>query len=220
MKYDKNVIDILKMYGESKGLTVKVEDEVHRGFNGTKIHTMLTYLSNGVIIQKILLTWPDDMDTVEVIKNVMKAIDKALDKRKITDYDIPSLYPRIIMNSVYGATGGYVHSNMDTIDFEKYRLSDVKMTKLLYDRANYSKHLPSIDKVIFNAPATIVFWKDGTKTIVKAQDGDTFDAEKGLAMAITKKALGNRGKYCNELKKWLPEEDFITEERARETSFA
>lgn len=64
----------------------------------------------------------------------------------------------------------------------------------------------TIRKVIFNDPATIVFWGDGTKTVVKCQDGDIFDPEKGLAMAITKKALGNKGNYCNELKKWLPKD--------------
>lgn len=64
-----------------------------------------------------------------------------------------------------------------------------------------------IKNVIFNDPATIVFWSDGTKTIVKAQDGDTFDPEKGLAMAISKKALGNKGNYCEIFKKWLPEEE-------------
>ena len=64
-----------------------------------------------------------------------------------------------------------------------------------------------IKNVIFNDPATIVFWTDGTKTVVKAQDDDVFDPEKGLAMAISKKALGNKGNYCNELKKWLPKEE-------------
>lgn len=67
--------------------------------------------------------------------------------------------------------------------------------------------VPAIKNVIFNDPATIVFWVDGTKTVVKAQDGDIFDPEKGLTMAITKKALGNKGNYCNELKKWLPKEE-------------
>lgn len=66
---------------------------------------------------------------------------------------------------------------------------------------------PKIKNVIFNNPATIVFWEDGTKTIVKCQDGDVFDPEKGLTMAISKKALGNKGNYCNEIKKWLPEEE-------------
>ena len=67
--------------------------------------------------------------------------------------------------------------------------------------------LPDIKNVIFNDPATIVFWSDGSKTVVKVQDGDEYDEEKGLAMAISKKALGNKGNYCNEFKKWMPEED-------------
>lgn len=62
---------------------------------------------------------------------------------------------------------------------------------------------PPISKVIFNPPATIVFWKDGSKTVVKCQYGDMFDPEKGLAMAFMKKAYGNTGKYCAEVKKWV-----------------
>lgn len=71
-------------------------------------------------------------------------------------------------------------------------------------KARGEKGLPKIEKVIFNNPATIVYWKDGTKTVVKAQD-EVFDEEKGLAMAISKKALGNEGNYYEEFKKWVPE---------------
>lgn len=63
-----------------------------------------------------------------------------------------------------------------------------------------------IKKVIFNDPATIILWKDGTKTVVQAQ-GEDFDPEKGMAMAIAKKALGNEGNYYNIFKEWLPEEE-------------
>ena len=79
----------------------------------------------------------------------------------------------------------------------------------VYYAATTSKSVsePSIKKVIFNDPATIVFWSDGSKTVVKCQDGDIYDPEKGLAMAISKKALGNKGNYCNEFKKWLPEDE-------------
>lgn len=63
--------------------------------------------------------------------------------------------------------------------------------------------VPGIKKVIFNDPATIVLWEDETKTVVKAQDKDQFDKEKGLAMAIAKKALGNEGRYYEIFKKWL-----------------
>ena len=65
--------------------------------------------------------------------------------------------------------------------------------------------LPGIVKVIFNNPATIVIWEDGSKTVVKC-DCESFDPEKGLAMAIAKKALGNRGNYYETFKIWLPEQ--------------
>lgn len=73
--------------------------------------------------------------------------------------------------------------------------------------------VPPIKNVIFNDPATIIFWTDGTKTVVKAQD-EAYDPEKGMAMAIAKKALGNQGNYCNVFKKWLPEE----EEKVKEST--
>ena len=72
-------------------------------------------------------------------------------------------------------------------------------------------NLPGIKDVIFNEPATIILWKDGTKTVVKCQEEEGYDPEKGLAMAISKKALGNKGNYCEVFKKWLPEEEVETE---------
>lgn len=64
-----------------------------------------------------------------------------------------------------------------------------------------------IEKVIFNKPATIVLWRDGSKTVVKCE-GEKFDPEKGLAMAITKKLLGNnQGYYYDVFKKWLPKKE-------------
>lgn len=62
---------------------------------------------------------------------------------------------------------------------------------------------PTITKVIFNNPATIVFWSDGSKTVVKTQNGEVFDPEKGLAMAMAKRAFGNKGNYYNYIKKWV-----------------
>lgn len=66
---------------------------------------------------------------------------------------------------------------------------------------------PEIKNVIFNPPATIILWADNTKTVVKCQEGDEYDPEKGLAMAIVKKMYGNTGKYCEIFKKWIKEED-------------
>lgn len=66
----------------------------------------------------------------------------------------------------------------------------------------------SIKDVIFNNPATIVYWVDGTKTVVKAHN-EKFDPEKGLAMAICKRFLGSNksgSNFNNIFKKWLPEQ--------------
>lgn len=64
-----------------------------------------------------------------------------------------------------------------------------------------------IKNVIFHDPATIVYWMDGSKTVVKCQSGDIFDPEKGLAMAIPKRVYGDNGRYYELFKKWLPDSD-------------
>lgn len=60
-----------------------------------------------------------------------------------------------------------------------------------------------IEKVIFNPPATIVIWKDGSKTVVKCMEGDSFSEWTGLSLCICKKILGEDfhgffRKYCND----------------------
>lgn len=64
-----------------------------------------------------------------------------------------------------------------------------------------------IFQVIFNAPATIVIWDDGTKTVVKCQPGDEYSRETGLAMCIAKKYLGNKGNFNEVFKKFIEDYD-------------
>ena len=64
----------------------------------------------------------------------------------------------------------------------------------------------AITKVIFNDPATIVFWSNGEKTVVKCCENDVYDPEKGLAMAICKYIFGNDNYFHRVFKDWLPEE--------------
>lgn len=47
-----------------------------------------------------------------------------------------------------------------------------------------------IDKVLFNPPATIVFWQDGTKTVVKCKEGEEFSEWAGIALCLAKKMYG------------------------------
>lgn len=65
---------------------------------------------------------------------------------------------------------------------------------------------PRPKEVIFHDPATVVYWTDGTKTVVKCGPHDTFDPEKGLAMAIAKKHFGNGNEFHKVFRKWVPDE--------------
>ena len=88
----------------------------------------------------------------------------------------------------------------------KYCYNDVTTTNAVSHTITTSQTvIPKIKDVIYNDPATIVFWEDETKTVVKCKN-EKFDPEKGLAMAFSKKMLGNKGNYYNIFKKWLPEE--------------
>lgn len=83
----------------------------------------------------------------------------------------------------------------------------IATTELMREICNMEREIsmrvPEIKNVIFNNPATIVFWADGTKTVVKCQKDEIYDPEKGIAMAISKKALGNKYDYYNTIAHWL-----------------
>jgi len=88
----------------------------------------------------------------------------------------------------------YNKHNDDLLDSLRYN----KLLLNLEDRTMTT--IKNIKNVIYNEPATIVFWGDGTKTVVKCGDNETFDPEKGFAMAVIKKILGNKGNYFNYIK--------------------
>lgn len=50
------------------------------------------------------------------------------------------------------------------------------------------------ERVIYNDPYTIVYFVDGDKIIIKAE-GDKFNKEFGLAMAIARKVIGTRNGF-------------------------
>lgn len=92
------------------------------------------------------------------------------------------------------------------IDKEMKMLAKAGLNKIFGVQNAERKTDMRIKKVYFNDPVTVVLWEDGTKSIVRTCAGDIYDPEKGLAMAIAKKALGNQGNYYEAFKKWLPEE--------------
>ena len=125
-------------------------------------------------------TTTDDINTFVFRCEELIMAQFGFEKRNIFfNFDAASLYPSVIPYKLYLN--------------EKWREI----------RQNRENKIPEITRVIFNKPATIVFWADGTKTVVKSQGKEKYDQEKGLAMAISKKVLGNEGSYYDTFKKFL-----------------
>ena len=82
--------------------------------------------------------------------------------------------------------------NDDFLDAMRYYYNDLATVENNSEYIELRIDIPGmIDRVIFNDPATIILWNDGSKTVVKRSDDDIWDSEKGLCMAIIKKLYGN-----------------------------
>ena len=126
---------------------------------------------------------------------------------KLPERQINEILAKTAINSVYGVSMFEKEEEpMPTNTPNDFIFKLIKNGGLII-RTRRQINMQCIKKVIFNDPATIVFWSDGTKTVVKCGDNDAFDPEKGLAMAISKKFFDNMGYYYDVFKKWLPKDD-------------
>lgn len=74
----------------------------------------------------------------------------------------------------------------------------------------------NIKDVIFSDRVTVILWKDGTKTMVRAGKREIYDPEKGFAMAVCKKMFGNKGNYYEVFKKYVPVTYYIADKKDTE----
>ena len=63
-----------------------------------------------------------------------------------------------------------------------------------------------IKKVIYNPPATVVMWADGTKTVVKCSEDDAYDKLTGFLLCVMKKFCGG-SRFNDIIRKWVWETD-------------
>lgn len=74
-------------------------------------------------------------------------------------------------------------------DIANYCKNEVLATIKLAETKNF--YSLNVSKIIFNPPATIVFWEDGTKTVVKCSAEDEFSEYYGFLAALGKKVYEN-----------------------------
>ncbi len=94
-----------------------------------------------------------------------------------------------------------------TIDLTEEQVEAiVKLSKEISLPIFVGRGVPEIRQIIYHDPATIVYWSDKTKTVVKCTENDTFSPATGLALCIMKKVYGDK-EYRKILKEHLPHED-------------
>ena len=148
----------------------------------------------------------------------MNKIDDVIEKTESSS-ELTQAY-KLALNSFYGLPSAN-YLTPTNVDYTKFVDGNMYKEALEYlKQINESKKKKGaiamryayIKNVIFNNPATIVFWSDGTKTVVKCSENDIYDPEKGLALAIVKKSVGNESApFHRVFKDWMPKETNLDE---------
>lgn len=127
--------------------------------------------------------------------------------------DAPLYITKILINSSGGGYQYVLHdpSTNATVSRDERYIKNTPNTPLFSDlphvskfgppRTSYNqalkltnigiKYLLIPKRIIFSGPCTIILWEDGTKTMARVLEGETFDPEKGVAICFMKKMLGH-----------------------------
>ena len=176
---------------ELKSLIHGMRDEIGHPFTGEEYHS-LKFLMNLPLYHEFSIAckkwWDKDSDMYRGIPIIP---DSSL---YIGDTQSPDGIVKLIYEEPEVKRDPYYH---------QYCVNDAKTT---YDfwtatrNRNHGKFIminPHIDHVIFDGPATIVFWKDGTKTIVKHDGKGRKDKRQAILYAFIRKIYGEGKPYHN-----------------------
>ena len=137
-----------------------------------------------------------DIDQISPYDNpkVSAEISGFLDIKKLYEYRFDNC------DQVFNVVKEFIEKRLNTNNIKGWK--NTQRVKNLDSRM-----VPGIKNVIFNDPLTIIVWSDGTKTFVKTSENDAYDPEKGMALAIAKKAMGNKYSYYDEIRKWIDKDE-------------
>lgn len=124
-------------------------------------------------------------------------------------------------NMPYGLIDFSFAKEIDHLNDEILRQYCIPVGKIIPNAIAYIKEEKTmncdvrlnIKDVIFSDRVTVILWKDGTKTMVRAGKREHYDPEKGFAMAVCKKMFGNKGNYYEVFKKYVPVTDYIVDKK-------
>lgn len=163
-------------------------------------YTVLGHYSDKIVLTtqseredvKVTLLWKDPSEYSDVIRG--RHFDAVYGKQEL-------------VNAFMIKCGMFVGIRTPNMSLSRYILTCSEAVSDTNKNSSLSEkefgYIPEIKNAYFNDPVTVVMWSDGTKTMVKCQDGDTYSKEVGLALCISKKALGNKPNFNNVFKKFI-----------------
>ena len=86
-----------------------------------------------------------------------------------------------------------------SVDSDCMRYQTMKQNQ--NEKNKYGFHILDVERIIRNGPATIVIWKDGTKTIVKRRDDEPDDPYAAFCAGLAIRIYGNNSKLKKMIEK-------------------
>lgn len=143
--------------------------------------------------------------TPDIIRVSQKVFDKLEDEKGM--YLKPSLNPGL---NKFDNISLLLDKNLKGLEI-RIETTCCYPQNLSYKFATYDvweNKLPKLpERYIINQNATILFWGDGTKTIVKKSKDDKYDKEKAFLIAYFHKHCGTSRNQANKYLKELKEEN-------------
>ena len=110
-----------------------------------------------------------------------------------TPYSVPSDYEKLVKEHKELQEENrrlqleLMAKKIEIIDMEK----EVNLRAAVYGDFCFKTMKLSVDKIIVNGDATVVFWADGGKTVVKKSADDEYDLHHAFCAALAKRVYGH-----------------------------
>lgn len=122
-------------------------------------------------------------------------------------FSFPS-YNDVVITKMESETNWSTEKLREMLDQLQEEEEEKKRAEFARVQAHNAVLRDMVEDVKFSGPCTIVFWNDGTKTMVRCHEKDHMDQEKGILACMAKKLYDNTNIFNEVLREYAePEEE-------------
>ena len=129
-----------------------------------------------------------DADPLNYIEDIMvKAVDLRGEEKILTvNLRVPARWEKYMASTSFGRI---TPEMMDALMYGNWNVPQREQPEVKLDPMMASDFFKP-EKIIYSGPKTIVFWRDGTKTVVSLGEGQEHDEYTAYCAAVAKKMFG------------------------------